>query len=213
MPMSDSDPKDRPGEGRSSTEGADAAREGEPMRIYWENGRLVSHPAAGASSYLSQPPAGWYEDPNHAGWSRWWDGEAWARSTRHPAPGWYHDPDARPDVRKLRYWTGTTWSEQRRFPLPNIVVWGAPIVFAILWIWTGWAAWPASGTCHVAPAITNLPRDVFLAVWGLDVALAAILVVGSYAKWQRIAVPILLLIGAVTVPPLVAFSSAGDCLY
>jgi hypothetical protein len=63
MPMSDSDPKDRPPEGRSATDGADAARAGETTRVYWENGRLVSRSAARESSHPSRrPPAGRMED-------------------------------------------------------------------------------------------------------------------------------------------------------
>ena len=29
------------------------------------------------------PPASWYPDPEHAGWQRYWDGQAW---TEHRAP-------------------------------------------------------------------------------------------------------------------------------
>jgi hypothetical protein len=39
------------------------------------NGMTATPPA--------HPPASWYPDPEHAGWQRYWDGQAW---TEHRAP-------------------------------------------------------------------------------------------------------------------------------
>lgn len=63
-------------------------------------------------------PAGWYEDPEHKGGQRYWDGHNWTDNRVLPAPpqpleplpGWYPDPE-QPDCQ--RYWDGQQWTEDR----------------------------------------------------------------------------------------------------
>jgi serine/threonine protein kinase len=45
-------------------------------------------PSSSASLIVSSgPPAGWYADPHSKTMERYWDGSAWSRLTRRPAPG------------------------------------------------------------------------------------------------------------------------------
>jgi hypothetical protein len=43
----------------------------------------VADETTDASGMTATPPASWYPDPEHAGWQRYWDGQAW---TEHRAP-------------------------------------------------------------------------------------------------------------------------------
>jgi fibronectin type 3 domain-containing protein len=51
---------------------------------------------------------GWYQDPDDASLTRYWDGQNWTEETRAAAPaGWYPDPED-PDME--RYWNGADWT-------------------------------------------------------------------------------------------------------
>lgn len=163
-------------------------------------------------------PPGWYPDPVvHAG-SRYWDGSAWL-----PSPGWYDDPE---HPGQQRWWNGAAWTPPgappqpppsavvpaRRPPVPVLVQVGAPVAFTLLGIATGMTLWPAGGaSCHTHPP-PAYPFGVTLSLWVAGVVLGIVLVAVSYWRWRRIGVPLLILLGAVVLPLLVAVIGSEDCL-
>lgn len=117
--------------------------------------------ASGASP--AAVPAGWYDDPSHAGAQRWWDGLAWTEHVHVAStdaavepvapPGWYVDGSG-----TTRWWDGSAWTwpaaATEPVPEPEPVVaepvaalpagWYVDDHAAVRW-WDG-AAW----TAHVA---------------------------------------------------------------
>lgn len=90
--------------------------------------------------------------------------------------------------------------------------WTAPVVFTALGVATGMTAWPANGaSCHLHPP-PAFPVSVTLSLWLLGVALAVVLIAVSFIRWRRIGAPMLILLGAIVLPVLVAVVSAEDCL-
>jgi hypothetical protein len=66
----------------------------------------------------SQAPAGWYDDPEVEGGTRYWDGQRWTEQRQgslEPTPdappaGWYDDPEVEGE---RRYWDGASWTNER----------------------------------------------------------------------------------------------------
>jgi len=44
----------------------------------------------GTTGHAERAPAGWYPDPEHPGWVRYWDGDMWFKSSpiRPTIPNW-----------------------------------------------------------------------------------------------------------------------------
>lgn len=180
---------------------------------------------------------GWYPDPGQPEGRSYWSGSQWsehrpalggvathaipaavvtayglARETGRASAGWYQDPDYAHQPRRLRYWDGHGWTGRRRTDPPDWARWTAPVVFTVLGIATGMTAWPANGaSCHLHPP-PAFPMSVTVSLWLLGVVLAMVLVGVSYLRWRRVVEPLLILLGAIVLPVLVAAVSAEDCL-
>ena len=75
---------------------------------------------------MGSPAPGWYDDPDHAGMLRYWDGTRWANNwapSQQPATmpppnnypdaaaGWWADPQ---DPTYVRWWDGRQWTASRQ---------------------------------------------------------------------------------------------------
>ena len=58
-------------------------------------GIKVADETADANGMTATPPANWYPDPEHAGWQRYWDGQAW---TDHRAPAFARQVEIKPGL-------------------------------------------------------------------------------------------------------------------